>query len=171
MRYPVANGLGRSLGHCRPALPKGRKYQMVKTQTESHDRRPKVWTDQWQNWVPFPFEVFKETVRIYHTSLRVYHFKDSFIAHCERSLGSNFAQKCTHKLTRWKDHLKNAYSIRHRGHRGIIYFSVWSPGIPWTVVLKGQLISKCPFAIVVWTKYQRKCFQDFCHERLYRQGK
>ena len=35
-------GLGRSLGHCRPALPKGRKYQMVKTQTQSHDRRPVV---------------------------------------------------------------------------------------------------------------------------------
>ena len=35
-------GLGRSLGDCRPELPKGRKYQMVKTQTESHDRRPIV---------------------------------------------------------------------------------------------------------------------------------
>ena len=35
-------GLGRSLGDCRPALPKGQKYQMVKTQTESHDRRPIV---------------------------------------------------------------------------------------------------------------------------------
>ena len=35
-------GLGRSHGHCRPALPKGRKYQMVKTQTQSHDRRPVV---------------------------------------------------------------------------------------------------------------------------------
>ena len=35
-------GLGRSLGNCRPALPKGRKYQMVKTQTQSHVRRPVV---------------------------------------------------------------------------------------------------------------------------------
>ena len=35
-------GLGVSLGDCRPVLPKGRKYQMVKTQTESHDRRPIV---------------------------------------------------------------------------------------------------------------------------------
>ena len=35
-------GLGRSLGDCTPALPKGRKYQMVKTQTESHVRRPVV---------------------------------------------------------------------------------------------------------------------------------
>ena len=33
-------GLGRSLGDCRPALPKGRKYQMVKT--ESHNRWPIV---------------------------------------------------------------------------------------------------------------------------------
>ena len=32
-------GLGRSLGDCRLALPNGRKYQMVKTQTESHVRR------------------------------------------------------------------------------------------------------------------------------------
>ena len=35
-------GLGGSLGDCRPALPKGRKYQMVKTQTESHDWKPIV---------------------------------------------------------------------------------------------------------------------------------
>ena len=35
-------GLGGSLGDCRPALPKGRNYQMVKTQTESHVRRPVV---------------------------------------------------------------------------------------------------------------------------------
>ena len=31
-------GLGRSLEDCRPALLKGQKYQMVKTQTESHVR-------------------------------------------------------------------------------------------------------------------------------------
>ena len=35
-------GLGRSLGDCKPALPKGRKYQMVETQTQSHVRRPVV---------------------------------------------------------------------------------------------------------------------------------
>ena len=35
-------GLGRSLGDFRPALSKGQKSQMVKTQTESHDRRPIV---------------------------------------------------------------------------------------------------------------------------------
>jgi len=35
-------GLGGSLGDCRPALPKGQKYQMVKTQAESHDWRPIV---------------------------------------------------------------------------------------------------------------------------------
>ena len=35
-------GLGRSLGNRRPALPKGRKYQMVKIQTQSHVRRPVV---------------------------------------------------------------------------------------------------------------------------------
>ena len=35
-------GLGGSLGDCRPALPKGQKYQMVKTQTNSHNRRPIV---------------------------------------------------------------------------------------------------------------------------------
>ena len=35
-------GLGRSLGDCRPALPEGRKCQMVKSQTESHIRRPIV---------------------------------------------------------------------------------------------------------------------------------
>ena len=35
-------GLGRYLGHCRRALPKGGKYQRVKTQTQSHIRRPVV---------------------------------------------------------------------------------------------------------------------------------
>ena len=35
-------GLGRSLGDYRPGLPKGGKYQMVKTHTESHIRRPVV---------------------------------------------------------------------------------------------------------------------------------
>ena len=35
-------GLGGSLDDCRPALQKGRKYQMVKTQSESHNRRPIV---------------------------------------------------------------------------------------------------------------------------------
>ena len=38
----IGYGLGRYLGDYRPALPKGRKYQMVKTQTESHNRRPIV---------------------------------------------------------------------------------------------------------------------------------
>jgi hypothetical protein len=35
-------GLADLEGDCRPALPKGRMYQMVKTQTESHVRRPVV---------------------------------------------------------------------------------------------------------------------------------
>ena len=29
-------GLGRSLGDCKTGLPKGQKYQMVKTQTVPH---------------------------------------------------------------------------------------------------------------------------------------
>ena len=32
-------GIGGSLGDCKLALPEGKKYQIVKTQTESHDRR------------------------------------------------------------------------------------------------------------------------------------
>ena len=62
-------GLGRSLGNCRPALPKGRKYQMVKTQTQSHVRRPVVWTNRWQIWVFFSFEFLRGTAGICHTSL------------------------------------------------------------------------------------------------------
>ena len=31
-----------TLGDCKPALPIGRKYKMVKTQTESYIRRPVV---------------------------------------------------------------------------------------------------------------------------------
>ena len=29
-------------------------------------------------------------------------------------------------------------------------------------LLKGQLISKCPFGVIVWTKIPTKLFQDFC---------
>ena len=57
-------GLGRSLGDCKPALTNGRKYQMVKTQTESHVRRPVVWTNPWQIWVSFSFEVYWGTAGI-----------------------------------------------------------------------------------------------------------
>ena len=35
---------------------------------------------------------------------------------------------------------------------------------------KGQLISKCPYEKSVWTKYQRKYFQDFCPGSLLLQG-
>ena len=38
----TGNGLDRSLGDCRPVLPKGRKYQMVQLQTKSHVERPVV---------------------------------------------------------------------------------------------------------------------------------
>ena len=57
-------GLGRSLQDCRSALPKGQKYQMVKIQTESHDMRPIVRTNQWQIWVSFSFEVCQGTAGI-----------------------------------------------------------------------------------------------------------
>ena len=65
----AGHGLGRSLGNCRPALPKGWMYQMVKTQTQSHIRRPVVWTNRWQIWVFFSFEFLRGTARICHTSL------------------------------------------------------------------------------------------------------
>jgi hypothetical protein len=45
----LADLLGIADLHCR-------KYQMVKTQTESHDWRPKVGTNRWQIWVSFSFE-------------------------------------------------------------------------------------------------------------------
>ena len=38
----IGYGLGRYLGDCRPALPKGRKCKIVKTQTESQVKRPVV---------------------------------------------------------------------------------------------------------------------------------
>ena len=64
----VDNGymLGRSLGDCRPALPKVQKYQMVKTQTESHVWRPVVWTNRWQIVGFFSFEVCRGTTGICH---------------------------------------------------------------------------------------------------------
>ena len=33
-----------------------------------------------------------------------------------------------------------------------------------TMFSKGQLISKCPFGIIVWTKIPTKLFLDFCPE-------
>ena len=63
-------GLGRSQGDWRPALPKGRKYQMmVKTQTESHVPRLVVWTNRWQIWVFFSFEVRQGMAGICQTCL------------------------------------------------------------------------------------------------------
>ena len=50
MWWILAMGLADLLGDCRAALRKGRKYQMVKTQTESHDRRPVVG----RSGFPFP---------------------------------------------------------------------------------------------------------------------
>ena len=61
--------LGRSPGDCKPALPEGPKYQMVKTQTESHNRRPIVWPNWWQIWVSFSFEVCQGTAGICHAGL------------------------------------------------------------------------------------------------------
>ena len=54
--------LGRSLGYCRPALPKGQKYQMVKTQIESHIGRPIV-------WVSLSYEVSWGTTGIYRRGI------------------------------------------------------------------------------------------------------
>ena len=62
-------GLGRPLGDFRPTLTKGQKYQMVKTKTESHDRRPIVWTNRWQIWVSFSFEVCLGMAGICHAGL------------------------------------------------------------------------------------------------------
>ena len=42
LRVDTGYGLGRSLGDCRPVLPKGQQYQRVKTQIESQVRRPIV---------------------------------------------------------------------------------------------------------------------------------
>ena len=35
---------------------------------------------------------------------------------------------------------------------------------PIKIVTKGQLISKCPFGFIVWTKIPTKLFLDFCPE-------
>ena len=42
MGFSKGNTVQWILGDCRPALPKGRKYQIVKTQIESHGWRPVV---------------------------------------------------------------------------------------------------------------------------------
>ena len=63
----LAMGLADLLGIA--DLSKGRKYQKVKTQTQSHVRRPVVWTNRWQIWVFFSIEFFWGTTGICHTSL------------------------------------------------------------------------------------------------------
>ena len=67
--FSILKICGRSVADCKPALSKGRKYQMVKTQSESHVRRPVVWTNRWQIWVFFSFEFLPGTAGICHTSL------------------------------------------------------------------------------------------------------
>ena len=49
--------------------------------------------------------------------------------------------------------------------------SVWrkknkKEGIVSGLTAKGQLISKCPFGIIVWTKIPAKLFLDFCPDFL-----
>ena len=61
-------GLGRFLGDYRPALPEGRKSQMVITKL-CQLRRPIVLTNLQQIWVSFSLEVHLGTVGIYHTGL------------------------------------------------------------------------------------------------------
>ena len=44
---------------------------------------------------------------------------------------------------------------------------IWQITLPWYLscrTSKGQLISKCPFGIIVWTKIPTKLFLDFCPE-------
>ena len=38
----------------------------------------------------------------------------------------------------------------------------WASVVRVWVHTKGQLISKCPFGVIVWTKIPRKNFRDFC---------
>ena len=64
-------GFGGSLGDCRPVLLKGRKYQMVKTQTESHDRRPIVEQTNGRSGFPFPLGLSGAGWNLSHGSLGV----------------------------------------------------------------------------------------------------
>ena len=44
----------------------------------------------------------------------------------------------------------------------LLHWQVWiSNGIKF--LFKGQLISKCPFGVMVWTKTPTKKFDNFCH--------
>jgi hypothetical protein len=40
----------------------------------------------------------------------------------------------------------------------------WAKLAKSAVLFKGQLISKCPFGFIVWTKIPTKLFLDFCPE-------
>ena len=61
-------GLGRSLGDCRPALPKDRITKWLKHKL-CLVRRPSVEINWWQIWVSLSLEVHPGTVGIYGTGL------------------------------------------------------------------------------------------------------
>ena len=94
-----------------------------------------------------------------------------------RIKGQNIVWKC--RLARTSKRKVQNLNIRYffswcfisggrKGHRNEyrkvassrpVYYSIFDQF--WGAT-KGQLISKCLSAVVVWTKYQRKYFRDFC---------
>ena len=57
-------------------------------------------------------------------------------------------------------------SVVINNYSGIFYFNFWSQFLITRKLLpcKGQLISKCPFGFIVWTKLPTKLFLNFCPE-------
>ena len=49
-------------------------------------------------------------------------------------------------------------------HVFILRFCLFSISLKWATTTKGQLISKCPFGFIVWTKLPTKLFLNFCPE-------
>ena len=50
------------------------------------------------------------------------------------------------------------------GHPDLAQRCVLRTNTLFLTFLEGQLISKCPFCIIVWTKIPTKLFLDFCPE-------
>ena len=81
----------------------------------------------------------------------------------EISEKKNYSTLCIAEVHQWQPHFFEGDEVFFMPC-GVKFTKVLPAYLNYRKVAstKGQLISKCPFGVIVWTKKQRNCFQDFC---------
>ena len=64
-------------------------------------------------------------------------------------------------LSLFDENPKNSYTFKLGDGKWLFCLVDYNIG---SLAVKGQLISKCPFGVIVWTKIPTKLFLDFCPE-------